>query len=195
MAECVKCGRANAQDAPACVDCQWPFILSAWQKSTHHIRRITIDTGCVNARQQNEDLNQLERWAQEGQLLIERSPAFLQELVGPARVRKAQELQPHPAVWVLDQSSLGVDTTLAGPDVHEEVRDVLFPTTSSLTSNQAADVEHLRSHVLTGADAFVTLNPRDFILRGKQESLQQLGIWAFTPKELVALLRALYGWP
>jgi hypothetical protein len=192
--ECVKCGHGNVAEATACADCLWPFVLTAWQNSTHRIRRVTLDTGCVNAKQQDGDLNVLERWAMEGRLNLERSPVLLPELKGATRRQKAQQLAPHPAVWVLDESCLDVDTTLAGPDVGHELRSVLFPTTARLTSSQGTDVEHLRSHVRSGADAFVTRNPRDYIRRGKQASLQQRGIWVFTPRELVELLNALYRW-
>jgi len=70
----------------------------------------------------------------------------------------------------------------------------MFPTTSVLTANQKYDIEHLRLHVLTGGDVFVTRNTRDFVAHGKQPGLARLGIWVFTPGELVIFLRELYGW-
>jgi hypothetical protein len=61
-----------------------------------------------------------------------------------------------------------------------ELTDSLFPTTAVLAMNQQADVDHLQSHVTTGA--------------GKQAELRDYGIWVFTPEELVMLCRAIYGW-
>jgi hypothetical protein len=65
---------------------------------------------------------------------------------------------------------------LVGPDVHDEVRPILFPTTATLTANQNADIDHLRDHVRTGGDAFVTLDEDDFMRHGKRIELQRRGI-------------------
>jgi hypothetical protein len=151
----------------------------------------------VNAKQAHADLNLLERWATEGRIVLERSEVFLRELKGSFRVAKAQQLAPHQPVWELGvpgRSELGLTTPLAGPDVGDEVTDVLFPTTAAPNSNQLADVEHLREHVIHGADVFVTLDEDDFIRGGKRERLQRQGIWVFTPAEVTRLLIELYGW-
>ena len=65
------------------------------------------------------------------------------------------------------------------------LRHILFPTSQHLTPNQEKDIEHLQYHVHTGGDLFVTRNPKDFIYRGKQEALWSIGIWVFTPEEVV----------
>ena len=67
----------------------------------------------------------------------------------------------------------------------------MFPTTPVLLANHQQDIEHLRQHVRTGGDAFVTLDG-DF-LDERRQRLQQIGIWPFRPDELVAHLRAGYG--
>jgi len=197
MSECVRCGHDNRHDAAACHDCAWPLAVDAWRDSHHQIRRISLDTGCVNAKRANIHLNLLERWAKDGRITLERSGAFLAELKGYVRRRKAEGIAPHRPVWRLGvpgMSELGINTFLAGSDVGEEVAPVLFPTAATLTGNQAADVEHLCQHVITGADAFVTLNEQDFIRRGKQERLRRQGIWVLTPKGATQLLSELYGW-
>jgi len=197
MSECVRCGHDNLRDAAACRDCAWPLALDAWRGSHHQIRRMSLDTGCVNAKRANPHLNLLERWADEGHITLERSGAFLAELKGYLRRRKAEAIAPHRPVWRLGVpglSELGINTFLAGPDLGHEVAPVLFPTAAILTSNQAADVEHLRQHVITGADVFVTLNERDFIRRGKQDRLRRHGIWVLTPQGATQLLGELYGW-
>lgn len=197
MSECVRCGHDNFSDAAACQDCAWPLALDAWRGSHHRIRRVSLDTGCVNAKRQNIYLNLLERWADDGLIALERSGAFLAELKGYLRRQKAEAIAPHRPVWRLGipgMSELGVNTFLAGPDVGDEVAPVLFPTAATLTANQAADVEHLRQHVITGADVFVTLNERDFIRRGKQQRLRHQGIWVLTPQGATQLLAELYGW-
>lgn len=176
MPECVKCGQQNSTNSPACPKCTWPFTHDAWKRSKLRIRRITLDTGCVNAKGRNTDLNTLEKWAAVGKLELQRSDAMLSELTGQMRVAKAQLLEPHPGLFTLGQSVLGGSDVLAGPDLSEELQQILFPTASPLTENQRFDVEHLRLHVRTGGDVFVTLNPNDFITRGRQETLRSFGV-------------------
>jgi hypothetical protein len=194
--ECVRCGHRNVQDVDACRHCGWPFTLDAWEKARFPLRRLSLDTNCVNALQKNPDLNALEHWARLGRIVLERSDAFLDELKGMLRRQKAETIAPHQPVWrlgVVGASELGVNTFLAGPDLQDEISEALFPTTAELTDNQERDVEHLRSHVITGADAFVTIDG-DFFLSGKQELLRKQGIWVFTPTQAVQFLRGLYGW-
>lgn len=120
---------------------------------------------------------------------------MLGELAGEARVAKARSLAPHPGLFTLGRSgALGGPEVLAGPDLPSELQQILFPTANPLTENQRYDVEHLRLHVRTGGDVFVTLNPNDFITRGRQETLRSFGIWVLSPSELVGLLTELYGW-
>lgn len=194
MAECVKCGHRNIGGAASCLRCTWPFSRNAWSTSKLQIRRVTLDTGCVNAKGRNLDLNKLERWASEGRLELQRSEAMLSELTGEARVGKARSLPPHPHLFTLDSSVLGGADVLAGPDLPGEIQQILFPTAKPLTENQRHDVEHLRLHIRTGGDVFVTLNPNDFITRGRQETLRSFGVWVLPPSELVGLLTESYGW-
>ncbi len=192
--DCVKCGEINAQDAPACGRCTWPFSHDGWSSTRHKVDRVTIDTSCINVKQKDEHLNVLELWAGEGRFTIQRSHVLIEELQGEARRNKANSLDEHPPVWTLGSSFLGIDTYLSGPDKAVPIRKILFPTTKILTSNQEYDIEHLRSHVLTGGDVFVTRDPNDFIVRGKKEGLSRLGIWVFEPQGLVEFLVELYGW-
>lgn len=194
MGECVKCGHRNIMGAPACAQCTWPFSRDSWAPSKLSIRRITLDTGCVNAKGRDVDLTTLERWAAAGRLELQRSNAMLGELEGEARVAKARSLPQHPGLFTLGRSALGGPDVLAGPDLSAELRRILFPTAHPLTQNQRSDVEHLRLHVRTGGDIFVTLNPNDFITRGRQETLRSFGIWVLSPSDLVGLLAELYGW-
>src|SRR5713101_5170427 len=50
VGECVKCGYRNATGSAACAQCSWPFSRHAWGASKLRIRRIRLDTGCVNAK-------------------------------------------------------------------------------------------------------------------------------------------------
>ncbi len=141
-------------------------------------------------------LNTLEKWGSQGLLHIERSSVFLQELKGPAdRMAKGKAIPEHPGLFTLGTSALGGSDVLAGPDIGTHLKQILFSKVPTLTPNQQNDVEHLRQHVRTGRDIFVTLDTNDFIKQNKQVTLTQLGIWVFTPAEAVAHLKRLYGWP
>lgn len=192
--ECVKCGHRNKKGAAACARCTWPFSREAWKTTTLRLRRIALDTGCINAKGRNPDLNILENWAQTRQIEFQRTDAMLQELKGEHRVQKAFSLPPQPKLFTLDVSVLGGPAVLAGPDMSVELRQILFPTASPLTENQKRDVEHLFHHVRTGGDLFVTLNPNDFIEHGRQDTLRLVGIWVVTPQQAVELLKEAHGW-
>ena len=192
--ECVKCSQSVPYGARSCGACTWPLSLDGWKHSTFVVKRVTIDTGCINVKQKDSNLNTLESWASQGHIRIERSQALIEELRGKDRLDKANTIDPHPDVWTLGMGALGIDTTLAGPDMYAPINDILFPTTRILTRNQEYDIEHLRSHVLTGGDVFVTRNPNDFVVRGKKESLAALGIWVFDPPGAVRFLQDLYDW-
>lgn len=192
--ECVKCGNTNILGALSCAQCSWPFSMQAWKTTTHKIKRVTIDTNCINQKQADPFLNQLEEWYSKELIDLQRSKVMIKELRGTERIDKAKIIDPHPPVWILGTSRLGIDTILAGPDMSEPIEGIMFPTTKSLKSNQEYDVEHLRWHVLTGGDVFVTRDSKDYIVRGKKESLANFGIWVFQPKELVNFLEEIYGW-
>ena len=192
--KCVKCGSDNESGLSACRRCTWPFSISAWSSTTHKIRRVTLDTGCINAKNQNKSLNLLEKWSSEGSLQLQRSDMMLKELKGKERVEKGESLQRHPNLFVLGSSFLGGEDVLSGPDLGDELREILFPKIRALSKNQQFDVQHLRLHILTGGDIFLTLNSNDFITRGRKEKLASHGIWVFTPDDAVDLLKRIYDW-
>ncbi len=107
MLECVKCGAAILSGAERCSGCRWPFVKSAWSDCERAPYRITLDTGCVNAKGEDPDLNTLEGWQQEGKLLLQRADAMLSELLGENRIAKAKSLGEHPELFALGISRLG----------------------------------------------------------------------------------------
>ena len=129
-----------------------------------------------------------------GLIEIQRADVFMKELKGPARVAKAKKVSPHPELFTIGLSTIGGDHVLAGPDLTQDIQEIIFPTTQSLTRNQANDVRHLSQHVRVGGDIFLTLNVNDFIKHGKHAALAERGILVFTPEEAVSLLKRLYNW-
>jgi len=194
MIECVKCGTGISAGSPNCSKCTWPFSVEGWSATSFKIRRVTLDTGCINAKGLNSSLATLERWASQGLFELQRSDAMLEEISGARRVTKAKAMAPHPGLFILGSSILNGPDVLAGPDLETELQELLFPTAHPMTKNQMFDVEHLRLHVRRGSDVFVTLNRNDYITRGRQEKLRSCGIWVMEPQETVDLLGSLYGW-
>ena len=185
---CIRCG--GALQLHNCAACTWPYSPQGWCLTTRKVRRLTLDTGCVNARGLDPHLNKLEEWQRQGLIELQRSKAFLEELTGPARVEKGKSIKPHPPTWRFG-FGLGEGSAVLAAAIPERdfLRSLLFPTSQPLTPTQEKDIEHLQYHVHTGGDLFVTGNPKDFIHRGKQEALWSIGIWAFTPEEVVQHLR------
>jgi hypothetical protein len=192
--ECVKCGYKNTVGAPACDRCSWPFSIKRWRLTNFKIHRLTIDTGCINAKRKDPDLNKLEDWKTQELLKVEIAFVLLKELKGENRLKKAQQTDSHPGLFILGASALSGGNVLAGPNIPTVLRQILFPTVSSLNTRQENDVEHLRAHIQVGADVFVTKNTADFIKNGKQQQLASIGVWVFQPSELVSLLKELYKW-
>ena len=195
MSNVIKCGcggslRLGDENCPKCT---WPFQLSGWKKTKIRVKRVTIDTCCLNVKKKIHALNVLKSWEKQGHIEIQRSDALLKELRGQERIEKAQQIPGHPALTTFP-IALGGGAVLAGADLGEELKQVLFPTTKDLTDKQRMDVRHLQQHVRTGAHTFVTINTRDFIDGGKAEELcSKFGVWVFTPDDIVTLLRELYG--
>lgn len=188
--ECIRCGLQIV--GANCSGCTWPYAPEGWAFWDRHRRRgfrVTVDTGCVNARQGDKDLNQLEAWNSDGTIRLERSRVLLQELGGQKRIQKAQSISPHPSLWTLGQSSLGPGegAVLAARMPQEEaLTNILFPTTRELTPGHRRDAQHLQWHVHTGGDVFVT-NDGDFLRH--HEELYRNGIWVFSPAQTVAHIR------
>lgn len=192
--ECVKCGFENTDGVSICDRCTWPFAKYQWMHTNHRIKALTIDTCCVNALGRDVNLNKIEQWEKKGYLRIQRAPALLEELKGEARRMKAKKTESQPDTFLLNGSSLGGGDVLAGPDMPETLKKILFPTAKSLTDNQEYDVKHLRAHVRVGGDVFVTINSKDFINNSKQVQLSRIGVWVFEPAEVVSLLGEVYEW-
>lgn len=187
--QCIHCG--IGQVGPNnCSACTWPYSEAGWLTFQMGIRRITIDTNCINAKRGISELNWLEKVASEGKIEIQKSTQFSVEAQGNLkREAKASQIPDLPPVFFLDASFLDGPAVLAGPDLRAEIRMILFPGVAQLSINQVRDVEHLAEHVRTGGHLFVTLDESDFIAGSKRQRLQRLGVWAVTPAKAMELLQ------
>ena len=193
MMKCIKCGASNSEILDVCTVCTWPVALKGWGVTKLKVKRITFDTCCVNAKKRDISLNTLEEWAKQGLVEVQKAHTFMEELKGEERIKKAEKMDDHPGLFTFGMSTFGGGDVLAGPDMADEIKEMLFPTTKVLTKNQIYDVQHLREHIQTGGDIFVTFD-NHFIKNGKQATLRQYGIWVFKPVEAVAFLKKQYDW-
>ena len=174
----------------SCQACSWPFSLPAWPNIACRVYRVSLDTGCLNTKREDQSLNKLEEWAERSYLELERSQEMLNEVQrdrGGRFFDAAVALGEQPSRLPYADSPLGGGDVLAGKELWNEIAGILFPT-SSLIERQVSDVQHLYEHVCTGGDVFVTLDRKGFIKNERQQALRLRGIWVFTPDEAVQLL-------
>ena len=194
FSKCIHCGVGEV-GPDSCAACSWPYSDKGWLQFRLGLRRITIDTNCINARGAIEALNLLERWAAGGKIEIQRSAPFSVEVRGTLkREAKAEKVDDHPPLFILGSSTLGGGAVLAGPDLSDEIQKILFPGVAHFSLNQQRDVQHLSEHIRTGGHLFVTLDKRDFMAGNKEKDLRALGVWVVTPEKAVELLTSVYGW-
>ncbi len=192
--KCIHCGVGDV-GIDNCSACSWPYSDKGWSKFGLGLRRITIDTNCINAKQKIEALNLLEKWDSAGKIEIQKSAPFSAEIQGNLkREAKDKNIPHHPPLFVLGSSILGGGDVLAGPDIKDKIQGILFPGVSHLSVNQERDVQHLGEHVRTGGHLFVTLDKSDFIAGKKEKQLRALGIWCVVPETAVKLFISTYDW-
>jgi hypothetical protein len=177
-----------------CAACSWPYSIEGWKKFSLGLRRITIDTCCINAKQKNDFLNKLGEWERAGKIEIQKASPLLEEFKGPvSHLKKAEQIDNHPPIAIFGATMLGDGSVYAGPDLIKDIQSILFPNVKTLSENQMRDIQHLREHVWTGGHIFVTID-KHFINAVKKETLRQLGVWVLTPEETVDLIRKVYNW-
>ena len=159
---------------------------------------LTFDTCCINAKQKNEELNQLEKLSKKGIIQIVGSTSVEEELLQPdrepygtQRLNKFGEWDSmDTAYWVLGYSRLGISTKLGDESTQQEMGSmakILFPDKDwhSLRHRQIRDVMALHTHWSNRRDVFVTLD-NHFIgkKKDKKRKLKEIfGIVVMTPKE------------
>ena len=133
-----------------------------------------LDTNRINARQRDNLMNQLEKWAQNGVLFLYMSePANIEARRGGAtqRHRKVREFGP---------TMLTLADTMAERAFMRQIVDILFPG-SPKNENQWRDVEIVfNAKKYTG---ILITEDRDIL--GKRTQLSSLGIRAWTTSEAV----------
>ena len=154
-----------------------------------HPPRLTIDTSALNARGSVPAMNLIERWAAEGRVVLFVPPEVLAE-ARAHRGRKGRAMYAAKA-RALDGGAggKGGGEDRAGEKVRAgEMAAVLFPHTqpARLTPSQRRDARILALHRRTGNDAFITLDTRHFIQKGRRERLAARGIRVMTPAEFAA---------
>ena len=80
---------------------------------------------------------------------------------------KVLATEEHPGLFTIGSSMLGGGDVLAGPDLQDELRGILF-SHPTLTRNQLSDIQHLHEHIRTGGDIFVSTDGKAFLNDGRQ---------------------------
>jgi len=145
--------------------------------------RLTLDTSALNARGSIPAMNRVERWAEEGKVVLYVPPEVTAEaeahLGGKGRAMYAGKARSLHG---------GGEAAGAPAGLEEEMAAVLFPHTrpGELTPGQRRDARILALHRSLGNDVFLTLDTRHFIQKGRRERLAARGVRAMTPAEFAA---------
>lgn len=91
-----------------------------------------IDTNCINARQKLDSMNQIERWAANGVILINMPNTSYNEARSGNNVERTQKADTH--VYTL--TSVDQDTT-----IFHRIKNAIFPDDSELNQNQINDIK------------------------------------------------------
>lgn len=142
---------------------------------------ISYDMNCINACQEIDAMNKIERLASEGWIDLRKSYVLLEEIdANSCRVSKSCETV-----------SVGGEELTASEEARlSELRDLLFGNKTTLSVRDERDVRHIFDHKkYTGGHQwrFFVTNDRNHILSKKSE-LAELGINVGTPEECVLWL-------
>ena len=125
--KCIHCGVGEV-GPDNCAACSWPYSENGWRTFKIGLRRITIDTSCINAKQASAPLNLLEKWAKDGKFEIQKATPFSVEAQGNwEREAKKKQVSGHPPLFTLGASFLGSGAVLAGPDIKNEIQKSSIP--------------------------------------------------------------------
>ena len=87
--KCLHCGVGEV-GPDNCAACTWPYSEKGWSQFRLGLRRITIDTNCINSKGAIDSLNLLEEWTTEGKIEIQKSTPFSVEAQGTLK-REARD--------------------------------------------------------------------------------------------------------
>ena len=159
--------------------------------------RITIDTNCINARQRDTSLNELEERARASEFELTATAVMLDELdrdlttLGQARREKAARLPIAHSGFMIGYSTVGGHDVIGGPDAYRHV-DAIAPFVrpgtrwDDLDTNTQRDIMHLSAHMTYGWDIFVSRDGE--ILAAADALLKELGLRVMTPEDALALV-------
>jgi len=140
---------------------------SGAKKKVARVLIITIDTNCINAKQEIKELNQLEEFAEKGQVQIVKTDVLDTEFIkyegkkGEKSKVKAAEIPEDIGIGVLAHSRLD-HTKLASEEEAKqfnEIVELLFDKPLYKLTNHSRlvrDAMHLHTHLIHQRDIFVS---------------------------------------
>lgn len=150
---------------------------------------VYIDTNCINARQKDDSLNELEKLHEVGKIQIEKTSVLdteLQEGKGyPLGLNKSDRYIESYEVAVLDHSRLGHSVVGGNNDekMFSRILEILWGKKhrTRYSKSEIRDAMHLFTAIRYGGSYFITLE-RDLLI--KAELLQkEFGIKTRSPKD------------
>jgi hypothetical protein len=142
-----------------------------------------IDANCINARQQSEELNQLEKWAEDEviELLISQTAQSEAAFGSSSRRDKAYQL-------IFTMSEI---TTAQEIDIRAKIENILFPG-GAKNQNQLNDVDVVFNaakycRTLVTTDGGSKTQPRGIL--GNRDKLAGIGAKILTPAEALQRVR------
>ena len=158
--------------------------------------RLTIDTNCINVRQADAFMNQLEGFARQGLIEITttfslgKDLAFDETKLGEARRIKASRLPQARSGFIIGRSTVGGPDVIGGPDIYarvDPIAEIIAPGIAweKIYTNTQRDILHLAAHLTYGWEIFLT---GDKGILDHASELAALGIRVMTPQAALQCL-------
>jgi hypothetical protein len=145
---------------------------------------VHLDANRVNARGQLQEVNQLERWRDDGVILMQMSRTAQLEATAGGSPRRSSKARSH--IFTLTGDLIDSEKRL-----RDRIEQTLFPA-GAATANESNDVDVVFSAakydaILVTADGASKTQPRGIL--GSRSELEALGVTVMTDIEVVAYVR------
>jgi len=157
--------------------------------------RISLDSSCLNIWHQHRILNKLRKLEEQRKIEVFSSGTVWREQIRPEikdpyrerYQKRLEETKPISETTIFPFSFKGGVRFVTEESQRKigQIAKICFPNKSwsELTENEKNDVRALEAHAYAGLDYFLTLNENDFIINGKKERLEEMGILVREPND------------
>jgi hypothetical protein len=169
------------------------------RKNVNGVIRISLDSACLNVKHKDHILNEIEALEKQGKVELYSSLTVQREQTRPKiksefRIRYEKRMEEtkrlsettiFPFSLERDDLSASRFVTPESKQRIEQIMKICFPNQSwnKLRDEDKTDVRILEAHAYAGLDYFLTKNTRHFIKYGRQNKLEEMGIFVREPDE------------